>query len=404
MFCLKSNCVLKGDCIVNYLIPNYVLQSGMIKSMFDENVIKQSDADKVLSVFMYLYAYTTNNGNIRFNLVDLIEKCGFKSRTGIGESNEKFKGILHYLNVNGYFKPNEYDFSKIKPNQFIEVTPQYFDIDDEGGKKSFFVLEQSEIDKINSIQGIDSKKILLLYCSIKSMINPSTKVCYPSVENIIDNILLSEDVIYKYTNELVNINLICYDNAGVFYKTVNGKRKYAPSNNTYILTATSGYAIYLQKSINSYASYMINLGWKRSKKTNVNNREIAGVINRLTHLQSNSGLNKKQEKLLQDAISKRDLIKGEDRIKFENGELLDKNKGKLLSDIFTDMYMDTNANKYYDLELKLELIDCDRNLLVDWDYYKWVMVNYSECEHDKYVNFINSHKRDNENESDELFA
>lgn len=381
---------------MNYFIPNYVVRgNSVIKNMFDDNLIKQSDVDKVLSVFIYLYTYTARNGNIRFTLVDLIEKCGFTSRAGKGESNEKFKSILHYLNVNNYFKPNQYDFSKIKPNQFVEVTPQYFNTDEEGKWKSFFVLTQDEINKINSVENVDNSKLILLYSCLKSMINPNTKVCYPSAEDISNSVLLSEDVIYKYIDELVSVGLIYYDNAGVFYKNSVDGKKYSPANNTYTLTETDSYKEYVDQSIEQYVSYMVNLGWKRSKKIEINNRELAGTINRLIHLKETKGLTKKQEKTLQDAINKRNLINGKDRVGFENGELLDKNKGKLLSYIFGDMFMDDIADKYYGIELGLGLIDDNGDLLVDWEYYKWIMVNYDVNEHDKYVNYVEKYKRDN---------
>lgn len=384
---------------MKYFIPNCIVQGNednptTIRSMFVDNVITENDVDKVLQVFMYLNSYTTNNGCIRFNLNDLIHKCGFTPRTGKGQNNEKFKMILNYLNEYGYFEPNQYKFMEIKPSQFIEVVPQYFDVDDEGNKKSFVIVSDEEVKAIENLNNVDNNKVLLVYFSLKSRINNETNVCYPSAEDVANDILLSKDVFYRYINLLKEIDMIYYDNAGVFYKVISGERKYSPANNTYTLPSIKSYKRYVEQSIEEYVSYMNGLGWKRTKKVQPDNRQLAGTINRLTHLKETMGLTKKQEKSLQDAINKRDSLKGEDRIKFENKELLEQNEGKILSEIFADMYMETSADKYYNIELSLELINENQDLLVDWDYYKHTMINYTKEEHDYYYNCVQKKKRD----------
>lgn len=55
------------------------------------------------------------------------------------------------------------------------------------------------------------------------------------------------------------------------------------------------------------------------------------------------------------------------------------------------MGRDFVANKYLDLEFKLGLIKQDDDniqLQVDREFYKWVMINYKEDEHEYYLNCV----------------
>jgi hypothetical protein len=68
--------------------------------------------------------------------------------------------------------------------------------------------------------------------------------------------------------------------------------------------------------------------------------------------------------------------------------LLSNNHGNLLSAVFDDLGRGREYEYYKELEYDLELVDEDGNLQVDWDYYKWVIVNYTEEKHDYYANCV----------------
>jgi hypothetical protein len=50
--------------------------------------------------------------------------------------------------------------------------------------------------------------------------------------------------------------------------------------------------------------------------------------------------------------------------------------------------------KYYRLELSLGLIDENSDLLVGYEYYTWVMTNYTKDKHDYYKNCVAKHIKD----------
>ena len=45
------------------------------------------------------------------------------------------------------------------------------------------------------------------------------------------------------------------------------------------------------------------------------------------------------------------------------------------------------------MENSLGLIGDDDDLIIDYDYYKWVMMNYDKQEHIYYLNCVSKHKR-----------
>jgi len=74
--------------------------------------------------------------------------------------------------------------------------------------------------------------------------------------------------------------------------------------------------------------------------------------------------------------------------------ILDSNPNELLSSIFESKNIDI-SDKYYDLEDSLGLMDGE-NLAdgIKYDDYKWVMINYKENEHQKFVDYVVKKKTD----------
>lgn len=383
---------------MNYLIPNYVvLSSGnditLINQMLIDKIISDNDCDKILLIFMYFWSNTTQSNTVNFTLEDMITNCRFVPRTNKNGINDKFKIILDYLNKNNYFQPNDYDFMSIKPKEFIKVGVQYFSTDDKGNRIKYFMLSDEEIDEIYSIDGVDNKKLLLYYSSLKSRIYNSfsvedtkAQVCYPTVEEMARDILLSTDTIDIYNNILVENDLIYKDNAGKFTKLDGSERIYKQSANTYTLTSIANYKEEVKSSISTYINFMKSFGWELCEDTILSKRQMAGSINKLKALQQQGKLSEENRIKLEELQEQQNILT--DSRKWDNKQLLENYQGKLLSDIFLDMDLDKLAKKYQDIEYELRLVDDDFNLLVGWEYYRWVITEYNEKEHDYYKNMV----------------
>jgi len=74
--------------------------------------------------------------------------------------------------------------------------------------------------------------------------------------------------------------------------------------------------------------------------------------------------------------------------------IFDANPNELLSNIFEGKNIDI-SEKYYDLEDSLGLMDGE-NLAkgIKYEDYKWVMINYKENEHQKFVDYVVKKKTD----------
>lgn len=379
---------------MNYLIPNFILRGDegctLINRMLIDNVITEKDSDKILLVFKYFWANTTQSNTINFTLEDMVNGCGFVARV---ETNKVFKNILDYLHKNNYIIADDIDFTKIKPKEFIRIKPNYFRINSEGQKIDYFMLDDEEIEDIYNIDNVDNRKLLLYYSTLKSRIyvpnhesDEKPQVCYIAVEDMSKDILLSTDTITQYNDILVDNDLIYIDNAGKFMKVDNNKRIYRQSANTYTITSIKNYKGEVDKSINLYINYMKDLGWEQCKEPTMTKRQVAGAINRLVYLKKEGKLTDEGKAQLVQLQEQQNIISN--TAKFDNKQLLEDNPNMLLSDTFLDMNMNNLAEKYQNIELDLGLVDDDFNLLVDWDYYKWIITEYNEDEHDKYRNYV----------------
>lgn len=378
---------------MNYLIPNYIVRGGknnitLINKMLINNTITDSDSDKVLLVFKYLFENTTNANTINFTLEDLINNCGFVARV---ETNKVFKNILDYLHKNNYIIADDIDFTKVKPKEFIKVGIDYFEINNKGNKINYFMLDDEEIEDIYNIDNVDNGKLLLYYSTLKSRIytnnhesDEKPQVCYIAVEDMSKDISLSSDTINNYNNILVDNDLIYIDNAGKFMKV--GGKEYTQSVNTYTLTSIKNYKGEVDKSINIYKNYMKDLGWIQCKEPTMTKRQVAGAINRLVYLEKEGKLTDEGKAQLVQLQEQQNIISN--TAKFDNKQLLEDNPNMLLSDIFADMEVYNLSERYGNIELDLGLVDEDFNLLVDKKYYDWVITEYDVKEHDKYKNYV----------------
>jgi hypothetical protein len=376
-------------------------ENGTIENK--EGIIKIIGDDKVLCIMNYFYQHTDRRNRVQFTLVDLITECGFKPKTGEGKTNEKFLTVLNKLIELNAIELNT-DIDKIKPKDLVKGSV-LIDL-----SNSYVELLDEEYDNIMNYtdKKIDNLKLLTLYMDIKGRMFKRPKgdcvtkdggkpeSCYPSYIQICKDINITEGKIKEYLDILWDLNLIRYnrDETLKYYlkKDKNKILKYIP--NIYVLYQDE-WENELKESKKYYKLKNDDKVFIKTEEDN-NDRSRAGKKGNVIRAIKEDRATEEDLEKLKEINEIEDTISGKNDIKFKNQYLLEKNEGMTLSDIYADRYKENLADDYYDLEVKLELINEETNeMLVDYDYYKWVMVNYKEEDHQYYVNCINKHKKEN---------
>ena len=270
--------------------------------------------DKVILVLDYLYINTNRIDESIFSINNIVTTYNFKIDLHKNKINDKIRCILKKLNE---LKVIEIygDIEKIKNNDFAKCKI-LIDLEN-----NFFILKRNELKSILEYKNksIDNMILLKLFCYLKARIykrenkkelylnGGKAETCYPSYSKIYNDINISEGIINKYINILVELNLIRYDNAGVYYHKSNIKIK-QESPNTYALYDKEGYyKDELKESIKFFRSRKENEGYifvknKKNPYKN-NNRKLNGELGALTKLKNQGKATNEQLKRIEEIKS-----------------------------------------------------------------------------------------------------
>lgn len=351
---------------------------------------------------------TDRRGIIRFTIENMIKQCRFKIRTGEKESASQFKKILHMLQRQSIIQILS-DDENLTCSPLIEnyklkdliMCSLMIDL-----TEKFVVLDKKEKDKI---YGYDEEKVnhlrlLLYYCYLKCRMYKRPKgdelvksggraeVAYPTFKLINKDLGLTDDTIDKYNNILVALDMIRYKSAGTWYYKTDPNKIVRESVNFYTLFTDEEDA---QHNLNEGIKYFKKLennsdkvftGKKDYKNNNkVLNGELGSIIKKELHNKATA----------EDIIRKNQIIFSITANEEQHGiqALLDSNPNTLLSDIYSSFSSENKADKYYELEESLGLLNTGKEFGVDFKYYKWIMMNYNKDEHDKFVHCVNNKKK-----------
>lgn len=210
--------------------------------------------DKMLYAYLYLEGISNNLGYCMFNLEDMITTCGIKVNTHKGKSVEVFKTLLCDLidsnNITGITKE---EILNVKPKELIKLS---FDSKLDLEEGSYFKVPTDKINELfTNHTDINSINI---YCYIVARcINK--EYCFPSMEEIENDLNISNRTIYKYLDELEALGLVYYDTVGK-NKTTN---RYL--NNVYALSK-EGLEQGLKESYEYYSDATIEKFSKSDRK------------------------------------------------------------------------------------------------------------------------------------------
>lgn len=375
-------------------LPNKLFYA---KDKEDKSILECTNDFKSLMVLDYLYTYTTRNSLTVFTLEDLIITSGYKPNRSKGQTNEQFKNILVKLQELKIID-STIDMNNIKPSQFIKCTLDLFNKDSKNNDIEFIQLYDYEKDKIiRCVYDVDRSRLLFYYCYIKSRIYKRAKgddvvigggrseICYPSYQRIKYDLGLSDSVIDKYNNILVELDMIRIDNAGLWYYK-NDKNKVVRESPNFYTLYTEQEEVWknnLKQAIKYYKKLDINREkiFTNTRQYKNNNRNINGFIARIEQLQ-------KEGKATLSQLEKLSKYKKSMHEDSTIETLLNQNIDIPLSQIYMNYFNYSKSDKYYYLEKDLGLTDDNDYLTVEWDYYKWVMINYTDDQKDYYINCV----------------
>lgn len=377
--------------------------SLFIPTKEEKSLLQQIDNSKLILVMCYLYINTNRKDIVKFTLEDMILESGYTVSTKKNRSVEQFKYILVQLQKLKLIN-SKYDFNEVKPKELISCTVLM------NLENKFIQLFEEEKDIIlnQKNEKVDNSKLLVFYCYIKSRIYRREKnlsivatggraeVCYPSYETISNDLGCTDETIKKYSDILVKLNLIRIDNPGFWYYSADKNKSIKESVNFYALlfdSSEENAKLNLKEGIKYYKTLDINSNkvFTDSREYLHNNRKLNGMLGSIIKKEKN-GIATEEDINLKNEIIFTKSQEFEDSYKIK--ALLEIHADELLSNIYFDLAKYDIGEKYYRLELDLGLIDEDSDLLVSYEYYTWVMTNYTKDKHDYYKNCIAKHIKD----------
>ena len=287
-----------------------IISNNLFYIKEDAGLIKSFN-DKLLLVCDYLYTNTNRQDISIFSLSDIVSTYNFKDNY---RTNSQFKNIFiemvnkKYITILSKDKDNkDIDINNIKLNDLIKCK---FNLLEKKDNKYIKFIQLFDIEKQKILNykyknnKVDSVKLLVYYCYLKSRMYKRTddnkinvyggksETCYPTYQRIIQDINITENVIKKYNDILIGLNLIRIGNAGLYYLKGDSNKKLHESNNVYTLlidnneeTANNN----LKESIKLYKlEYKENRIFINSRKYKNNNRKINGYKGRIKYLINNN--------------------------------------------------------------------------------------------------------------------
>ena len=364
----------------------------------------KSDKGKFNYKSLYILDFIYMNKNMRnitnFYLKDMIIDCGYKYNTRTGESVDQFKQILSKLQELKLISC-DINFADVKVNERISCTLD-IDLDNQ-----FFMLYDCDKEKIlnQTIDKTDNMNLLVYFCYLtcKMYKRPKgdeveksggrTEVCWPPYKTINKELGFVDDSINKYNKILIALDLIRVGNAGLWYYKDDINKALKESCNIYTLFTNEDESTHnLKEGIKYWKKLDTNQNrvFKGTREYENNNRKLNGELGSII----------KKENLgtvtAEDIVRKSEILASTkpDEEKYKIMSILDTNPNELLSHIFEGKNIDI-SEKYYDLEDSLGLMNGeDLAEGIKYEDYKWVIINYKENEHQKFVDYVVKKKTD----------
>lgn len=207
----------------------------MVRKLNNEESVVKINGSITLGLYCYLCRFANIEGESRTSIKEIILKLGYKPNKNKGKINEKMVNAYNWLVGNNYIIHIDGDIKKVDNLIVCKVA----NVD-----KDFFMLKLEHLDAIENVNE------LVVFSTILSRI-PKTKGidvedCFPKMDDIVNDIGLSNVTIKDRLDSLQDKKILYYGNIGYVEGSGLGKRM---ANNVYALD-----------------EYNLRYGLKQSKK------------------------------------------------------------------------------------------------------------------------------------------
>ncbi|MBC2579966.1 hypothetical protein [Clostridium sp. DJ247] len=375
--------------------------------------------EKVLCIFEFLYNNVDRRDKIKFTLEHIIVQCGYTVDQRANRSVQQFRRILNKLlelkvisivpDIGKCKKEKVINnFDDLKPKDFV-VCKLELDM-----SKMYFQLKDSDREVIMNYdkEEINKTKLLIHYCYICARVYKRSKedgdqiahggraeVWAITYKMFRDDLGETDETIKKYNDILQELGLVYINNLGTWYWNDDPTKFVHESVNIYSLWQGSEEATKdnLKAGAKQYKALDNNKNkvFTGSRIYKNNNRALNGKKGSIMKKVKNGTAT--EEELIELEKINTTLDKGKNDTKFSIMSILDENKDYYtLSEIYDEKFGNQEiSEKYYSLEKDLGLLDEEDNLTVSKEYYRWVMANYEESNHQYYINCVQVEIRKN---------
>lgn len=340
-----------------------ILPIRLFYSKEGDSLFNEFNDYKLLFILDYLHINTNRLGISFFSIEDIITTYGFKPDSHKGKINEQIHNCIRFLISKDIIEVDS-NIDKIKPKELIRCKYNY-------DTSSFRKIDYNAVRAIVSIEDkkIDRAKLLFYYSYLCARMYKRkegaelrsnggvAESCYPSYETITKDIGLSDTVIKKYNDILVDMNLIRIGNAGLYYYANDKNKIVRESPNFYVL-----FKLYwedeLKESIKVWKETHTNMIFKDNRLYKNNNRKINGFIARINALEEQGKATEEQLKQRDSYLESKEIVEDtitdiRNKIKKINENLLQLddvcNFDTVLYENIEDYFDDKNKD-YYNIE------------------------------------------------------
>lgn len=388
--------------VINFIkIPNIIFWDKK-----EKNILQQCNFDyKVTLIMDFIYNNISMRNTIIFSLNFMVKECGFIPNTHKDKVNDHFKKILQLLQDKSLLIYKD-KLINIKSKDVIKVK-----VNKDFYKNGFVEILDSEkniiINQAIDTQ-VDNKKLYTYFCYIKTRMFKRNKqqgqrmmsgglsndITWVTFETITKDTGISSCTIQKYNDLLVRLKLILYDRLNNWYWKGDPNKVIHSGMNVYCLNEfddMKACKLELKEAIKYLTNDPKNKDkiFTDSKEYLHGSKSYAGKLSAIARKIKNSTATN------EDLIEKKELKENRDNGNNEKWyikNLFNNKQKKLLSDIFYNSGDDNRFNNYSEIEKNLKLTDGYGNLLVDWDAYKWIMINYSDTPIEEVKGYIKKHR------------
>ena len=218
-----------------------IITNNIIRNDVNKDKISLINTDKnIISVITYLSMKMNSNYETIFKLEELIKFLGYTPKTGKGKINDKIKDSLKWLQDKKIITCQQ-DLKQIKPKEYVLINTYFNKLlkkQDKDKKEQFTKIYYENFVKIFNSKYKNKIDLFNVYANLLSRKFPhefngniKCEMCFPSIEQISDDVNISRPTLINILKELQELKLVFFDTIGDIKSDMNG---FITANNVYV--------------------------------------------------------------------------------------------------------------------------------------------------------------------------